>query len=48
MRLRRLSKGAKHKEDLGQLVVPLPRREDPARHLVKFLGELIPRDGDDS
>ncbi|MEZ7962117.1 MAG: transcription-repair coupling factor, partial [Ilumatobacter sp.] len=26
MRLRRLSKGAKYKEDLGQLVVPLPRR----------------------
>ncbi|NND75980.1 MAG: transcription-repair coupling factor, partial [Ilumatobacter sp.] len=48
IRLRRLSKGAKYKEDLAQLVVPLPRRGpravDPATHLVQFLDELIPPD----
>ena len=42
MRLRRLSKGAKYKEDLQQLVLPLPRRVDPAEHLVQFLRELVP------
>jgi transcription-repair coupling factor (superfamily II helicase) len=47
MRLRRLSKGAKYKEDLGQLVVPLPRRNpdgtkaEPSAYLVKFLRELV-------
>ncbi len=47
MRLRRLSKGAKYKEDLGQLVVPIPRRNpdgskvDAATFLVKFLRELV-------
>jgi transcription-repair coupling factor (superfamily II helicase) len=52
IRLRRLSKGAKYKEDLGQLVVPLPRRNrdgtkgDPATYLVGFLRELVPVDDD--
>jgi transcription-repair coupling factor (superfamily II helicase) len=47
MRLRRLSKGAKYKEDLGQLVVPLPRRNpdgtkaEPSAYLVKFLRDLV-------
>ena len=41
-RLKRLSKGALHKEDLRQLVVPIPRRVDPATFLVGFLGELLP------
>jgi transcription-repair coupling factor (superfamily II helicase) len=41
-RLKRLSKGAIHKEDLGQLVVPMPRGQDPATFLVEFLRELIP------
>ena len=47
MRLRRLSKGAKFKEDLGQLVVPIPRRNpdgtkaDAATFLVKFLRDLV-------
>ena len=45
MRLRRLSRGAKYKEDVGQLVVPIPRREDPSRHLVGFLRDLVPDDG---
>ncbi len=46
MRLRRLSRGAKHKEDQLQLVVPLPRREDPARYLARFLRDLVPPGGD--
>jgi transcription-repair coupling factor (superfamily II helicase) len=41
-RLKRLSKGAIHKEDLRQLVVPIPRGQDPATYLVGFLRELIP------
>jgi len=52
-RLRRLSRDAKYKEDLQQLVVPVPRnrrnpdgpgtvRVDPAEFLVGFLRELIP------
>jgi transcription-repair coupling factor (superfamily II helicase) len=50
MRLRRLSKGAKYKEDLGQLVVPLPRRNpdgtkaEPSAYLVKFLRDLVEDD----
>jgi transcription-repair coupling factor (superfamily II helicase) len=44
MRLKRLSKGAIHKEDLRQLVVPIPRGADPAAFLVGFLPELIPAD----
>ena len=44
IRLRRLSKGAKYKEDLHQLVVPLPRRQDPATFLVGFLRDLVPAD----
>ncbi|WP_420452818.1 transcription-repair coupling factor [Ilumatobacter sp.] len=46
LRLRRLSKGAKYKEDLRQLVVPLPRRRDPAEFLVGFLRELVPLEED--
>src|SRR5690606_25336765 len=42
MRLKRLSKGAIHKEDQRQLVVPIPRAQDPATFLVGFLSELIP------
>ncbi len=42
IRLRRLSKGAKFKDDLDQLVVPLPRRQDPATFLVRFLRDLVP------
>jgi len=44
IRLRRLSKGAKYKEDLLQLVVPLPRRQDPSTYLVQFLRDLVPAD----
>ena len=42
MRLKRLSKGAIHKEDLRQLVVPIPRGQDAATFLVGFLQQLIP------
>ena len=44
MRLRRISKGAKYKEDLGQLVVPLPRGTDPSTFLAGFLTDLVPVD----
>ena len=42
MRLRRLSRGAKYKEDFAQLVLPLPRNTDPSQFLVQFLRDLIP------
>jgi len=42
MRLKRMSKGAIHKEDQRQLVVPIPRGQDPAAFLVAFLDQLIP------
>ena len=41
MRLRRLARDALYKEDLRQLVVPLPRGADPATFLVGFLQELV-------
>jgi len=44
MRLRRISKGAKYKEDLGQLVVPLPRGADASTFLSGFLRDLVPAD----
>ncbi len=44
MRLRRISKGAKYKEDLGQLVVPLPRGTDASTFLANFLRDLVPAD----
>ncbi|MFK7916785.1 MAG: transcription-repair coupling factor [Ilumatobacter sp.] len=42
IRLRRLSRGAKYKEDLQQLVVPLPRGRDAATFLVQFFRDLVP------
>jgi transcription-repair coupling factor (superfamily II helicase) len=44
MRLRRISKGAKYKEELGQLVVPLPRGADASTFLAGFLRDLVPAD----
>jgi transcription-repair coupling factor (superfamily II helicase) len=41
MRLRRV-RGALYKEDLRQVVVPLPRGADPAAFLVRLLQELVP------
>jgi transcription-repair coupling factor (superfamily II helicase) len=42
MRLKRLSRAAIHKEDQRQLVVPLPRGQDPAGYLVELLDQLFP------
>ncbi len=44
MRLRRISKGAKYKEDLCRLVVPLPRGTDASSFLANFLNDLVPAD----
>jgi transcription-repair coupling factor (superfamily II helicase) len=41
-RLRRLARDAKYKEDQRQLVVPVPRKGDPAEFLVAFLRDLVP------
>jgi len=42
IRLQRLYKEAVYKEDLEQLVLPLPRGTDPAPYLVGLLRELVP------
>ena len=44
MRLKRLARDALVKEDISQLVVPVPRSaaSDPAAYLVGFLRDLIP------
>jgi hypothetical protein len=42
IRLQRLYRNAVYKEDLGQLVLPLPPGTDPASALVELLGELVP------
>ena len=42
IRLQRLHPQAVHKEDLGQVVLPLPRGADPAAALVEFLAEMVP------
>ncbi len=42
MRLRRIAKAAIYKEDLAQLIVPLPRGAEPCAFLVRFLDDLIP------
>jgi transcription-repair coupling factor (superfamily II helicase) len=43
-RLKRLAKGAIHKEDQRQLVVPIPRGQDAATFLTAFLDEFFPLD----
>jgi transcription-repair coupling factor (superfamily II helicase) len=47
IRLKRLSRDAIHKEALRQLVIPVPRGEQPARFLVRFLRELVPPPSDE-
>lgn len=42
VRLRRLYPGAVLKEDVGQLIVPLPPGEDPVIALVAILRQLLP------
>ncbi len=42
MRLKRLSRAAIHKEDARQLVIPIPRGQDPAGYLVDLLAQIFP------
>jgi transcription-repair coupling factor (superfamily II helicase) len=42
VRLGRLAPKAVYKEEVGQLVLSLPKSTDPAEHLVVLLGELAP------
>jgi transcription-repair coupling factor (superfamily II helicase) len=42
IRLQRLYRDAVYKEELSQLVLPLPRGTDPAPYLVEVLRELVP------
>ena len=42
IRLQRLHPKAFYKDDLGQVVMPLPRGADPAQTLVEFLGAMVP------
>ncbi len=42
MRLSRLSRDAIHKENLQQLIVPIPRTREPVEYLLDFLGQLFP------
>ena len=42
VRLTRLAPKAVYKEDIGQLVLNLPKTTDPAEHLTVLLGELAP------
>jgi transcription-repair coupling factor (superfamily II helicase) len=44
IRLQRLHRDAVYKEDLSQLVLPLPRGTDPASALVDLLRELVPEE----
>jgi hypothetical protein len=44
IRLQRLHRDAVYKEDLGQLVVPVPRGAGPAEFLVGLLRELVPEE----
>ena len=44
MRLRRLSRDAIYKEDLGQVSLPLRKGVDPAAQLVTLLRELVPNE----
>jgi transcription-repair coupling factor (superfamily II helicase) len=42
MRLKRLAKAAIHKEDARQLVLPIPRGQDPAIFLIGLLQQIFP------
>ena len=42
VRLGRIAPKAVYKEEIGQLVIPLPKSTDPAEHLAVLLGELAP------
>jgi len=40
--LRRVARDALYKEPIQQLVLPLPRRQEPTRYLLHVLAELFP------
>jgi hypothetical protein len=42
IRLARRFPKAVYKDDLGQIVLPVPARADPAEFLIAFLGEMVP------
>ena len=42
IRLQRLHPKAVYKEEIGQIVVPLPRGAHPADFLTELLGEMVP------
>jgi transcription-repair coupling factor (superfamily II helicase) len=42
VRLGRIAAKAVYKEDLGQLVLPIPRSSDPSEHLAVLLADLAP------
>ena len=42
IRLRRVAKSAVYKEDLAQLVLPVPPRADPTEAVIALLRELVP------
>jgi transcription-repair coupling factor (superfamily II helicase) len=44
IRVQRLYPKAVYKEDLGQVVLPLPRGAHAADHVRKFLAEVVPDD----
>ncbi len=47
IRLKRLSRDAVYKEDLGQLVVPIQRGADPVQAALVLLGQLLPAEAAD-
>ena len=44
IRVQRLYPKAVYKEDLGQVVLPLPRGANAADHVRKFLAEVVPEE----
>ena len=44
IRLKRLVRDSVYKEDIAQLVLPLPRDADPAVALVELLRDLVPEE----
>ncbi|MHB1446805.1 MAG: transcription-repair coupling factor, partial [Acidimicrobiales bacterium] len=45
MRLRRLAPKSVYKTDIGQIVVPIQPKADPAEAVTVLLGELVPEEG---
>jgi transcription-repair coupling factor (superfamily II helicase) len=47
IRLQRLYPKAVYKEDLGQIVLPLPKKTNAAEHVRGFLGAIVPDESGD-